>query len=497
VTSVLIANRGEIAVRIIRACREMGIRTVAVYSDPDRTALHVRQADAAYHIGPAPSAQSYLRMDALIDVARRAGCDAVHPGYGFLSENAAFADAVVQAGLTFIGPPASAIRSMGDKTMAKQLMRAQGVPVVPGTDDAVQSDDEALAIAASVGYPILVKAAAGGGGKGIRLVEQESDLLKSIQAARNEARMAFGDDRVYIEKFVVKPRHIEVQVLADAHGNVIHLGERECSIQRRSQKVVEESPSAIMTPELRAEMGAAAVRAAEACGYVNAGTVEFLVDADRNYYFLEMNTRLQVEHPVTELVTGIDLVKAQIRIARGERLPWGQSDIVFRGHAIESRICAEDVASNFLPSTGTISYYKPSQGFGVREDSGVDQGTEIGINYDPMFAKLIVWGMDRADAIDKMKRALDEYRIIGVETTIPFCRYVMDHPAFVSGDFQIDFVQRYFRTEQLAGASADDVRAAAVAAVLLRQRPKTAPARSVDAPLGSASRWNLQNRVRS
>lgn len=483
--------------RIIRACREMGIRTVAVYSDPDRTALHVRQADAAYHIGPAPSAQSYLRMDALIDVARRAGCDAVHPGYGFLSENAAFADAVTAAGLTFIGPPASAIRSMGDKTMAKQLMRAQGVPVVPGTDDAVQSDDEAIAIAAAVGYPILVKAAAGGGGKGIRLVEEEAELLKSIQAARNEARMAFGDDRVYIEKFVVKPRHIEIQVLADAHGNVIHLGERECSIQRRSQKVVEECPSAIMTPELRAAMGASAVLAAEACGYINAGTVEFLVDADRNYYFLEMNTRLQVEHPVTEFVTGIDLVKAQIRVARGERLPWAQSDIVFRGHAIEARICAEDVANNFLPSTGTISYYKPSQGFGVREDSGVDQGTEIGINYDPMFAKLIVWGMDRQDAIDKMKRALDEYRIIGVETTIPFCRYVMDHPAFVTGDFQIDFVQRYFRTEQLAGPSADEVRAAAVAAVLLRQRPGAPQTPASATQKNQASRWNLQHRVRS
>jgi propionyl-CoA carboxylase alpha chain len=374
-------------------------------------------------------------------------------------------------------------------------MRAQNVPVVPGTDSDVQSDEEAHEIAAAVGYPVLVKAAAGGGGKGIRVVDTAANLSKSLQAARNEARMAFGDDRVYIEKFVVKPRHIEIQILADAHGNVIHLGERECSIQRRSQKVVEESPSAIMTPELREHMGASAVLAAKACGYVNAGTVEFLLDADRNYYFLEMNTRLQVEHPVTELVTGIDLVKAQLRIARGEHLPWTQPDIRFRGHAIESRICAEDVRNNFLPSTGVITQYLPPQGHGVREDSGVEQGTEISIHYDPMFAKLIVWGADRNDAIARMRRALDDYRILGIETTIPFCRYVMDHEAFVSGDFQIDFVSRYYRPEQLADASPDEVLAAAIAAVLM-STDHTA-ARSSDATSAATrSKWASKNRTR-
>jgi acetyl-CoA carboxylase, biotin carboxylase subunit len=469
IRSILIANRGEIAVRIQRACRELGIRSVAVYSDADRDALHVRSADEAYNIGPAPSAQSYLRSDILIKTALLAGCDAIHPGYGFLSENAAFAQAVRDAGLLFIGPPASAIRSMGDKTSARTLMMEKGVPVVPGTDKAITSDDEALATADSIGYPVLLKAAAGGGGKGMRVVERPDDLLKALEGARNEARSAFSDDRVYMEKYVLEPRHIEIQVLADAHGNCVYLGERECSIQRRHQKVVEEAPSVIVDADLRSRMGEAAVQAALSCGYVNAGTIEFLVDKDKNFYFLEMNTRLQVEHPVTEMVTGIDLVKMQIRVAEGEPLPFAQQDIVLRGHAIECRICAEDVRSNFLPSIGTLLEYRPPHGFGVRDDSGVSTGSEISIHYDPMFAKLIAWGMDRDDAIGKMRRALDEFVILGVETTIPFCRYVMDHPNFLSGDFTIDFVQKHFRAEDLAKPDDDAALAAMIGSVLAEQ----------------------------
>lgn len=465
IQSILIANRGEIAVRIIRACRELGIRSVAVYSDPDIASPHVRLADEAYRIGPAESSKSYLRQDLIIEVAKNAGCDAIHPGYGFLSENASFARAVEEAGLLFIGPKADAIETMGDKTSARTLMIKRGVPVVPGTESAVNSPEEAERIAAEVGYPVLLKAAAGGGGKGMRVVEAPDSLRRSLESAQNEARAAFGDDRVYIEKFVVEPRHIEIQVLADSHGNAVHLGERECSIQRRHQKVVEESPSVIVDEDLRSRMGAAALEAARACGYINAGTVEFLVDRERNFYFLEMNTRLQVEHPVTELVTGIDLVKMQIHVAEGKDLPFTQEDIVYRGHAIECRLCAEDVRNNFLPDTGVISMLRPSQGFGVRDDSGVMEGSEISIHYDPMFAKLIVWGMDRTDAIGKMRRALDDYLISGVETTIPFCRYVMDHPRFIDGGFQIDFVQKHYKPEDLMQPDADHEIAAALAAI--------------------------------
>lgn len=464
--SLLIANRGEIAVRIIRACRELGIRTVAVYSDPDATAPHVLAADEAYRIGPAPSRESYLRMDVLIDTARKAGCDAIHPGYGFLSENATFARMVTEAGLIFIGPPAEAIEVMGDKTSARRLMIARGVPVVPGTENAITAPEEAEHIAAAVGYPILLKAAAGGGGKGMRVVDDPSQLHKALESAQNEARSAFGDDRVYIEKFVLEPRHVEIQVLCDAHGNALYLGERECSIQRRHQKVVEEAPSVFVDADLRRRMGEAATAAARACGYVNAGTIEFLVDRDRNFYFLEMNTRLQVEHPVTEMVTGIDLVKMQLLVAEGRPLPFTQQDIALRGHAIECRICAEDVRGNFLPDSGVLRRYRPPQGFGVRDDSGVTEGSEISIHYDPMFAKLVTWGMDREDAIRKMRRALDEFIIEGVETTIPFCRYVMDHPKFIDGDFQIDFVQKYYRPEQLPTPGEHEYLAAVIAAVL-------------------------------
>ncbi|MDT8323277.1 MAG: acetyl-CoA carboxylase biotin carboxylase subunit [Bacteroidota bacterium] len=493
IRSILVANRGEIAVRILRACREMGIRSVAVYSEPDAAAPHVRMADEAYCIGPAESAKSYLLQDVIIDVARKAGCDAIHPGYGFLSERAAFARAVRDAGMIFIGPDASAIETMGDKTSARTLMIRRGVPVVPGTESAITDGEEAARTAAQVGYPILLKAAAGGGGKGMRVVEDAGDLQRALTSAQNEARAAFGDDRVYIEKFVVEPRHIEIQVLADAHGNIVHLGERECSIQRRHQKVVEEAPSAIVDEEMRARMGSAAVEAARACGYVNAGTIEFLVDRDRNFYFLEMNTRLQVEHPVTELVTGIDLVKMQIRVAEGHPLPFTQEQIHFRGHAIECRLCAEDVRSDFLPDTGVITAYRPAQGFGVRDDSGIAVGSEISIHYDPMFAKLVVWGMDRADAISKMRRALDEYVLEGVETTMPFCRFVMDHPKFIAGDFQIDFVQRHYRAELLAPLPEREEIAAAIAAI---EASEIVPRPAIPAQDGgwSCSRWALQHR---
>ncbi|PLX23167.1 MAG: biotin carboxylase [Ignavibacteria bacterium] len=496
IRSILVANRGEIAVRIIRACKELGIRTVAVYSEADAASPHVRYADEAWLIGPAPSNQSYLRQDVIIDTARSANCDAIHPGYGFLSENAGFARAVEKAGLIFIGPPASAIETMGDKTSARKLMIARGVPVVPGTESAVTSPEEAEKTALEVGYPILLKAAAGGGGKGMRVVERPEDLRKALESAQNEARSAFGDDRVYIEKFVVKPRHIEIQVLADAQGSIVHLGERECSIQRRHQKVVEESPSAIVDAELRARMGQAAVDAARACSYVNAGTIEFLIDENRDFYFLEMNTRLQVEHPVTELVTGIDLVKMQILVAEQKPLPFTQDDIRLQGHAIECRLCAEDVRNNFLPDTGIVMACRPAQGFGVRDDSGILEGSEISIHYDPMFAKLVVWGMDRMDAIRKMRRALDEYVIHGIETTIPFCRFVMEHPKFIDGDFQIDFVQVHFRPEDLPEPTEDEEIAAALAAIEQHERWELSAAGKSNGGLqiGRCSPWALRNR---
>lgn len=493
ISSVLVANRGEIAVRVIRACRELGIRTIAVYSEPDRSAPHVILADEAYHIGPAPSSESYLVQERIIQTAKTAGADAIHPGYGFLSENAGFAQNVLDAGLVFIGPPPSAITSMGDKTRARTMMMQQGVPVVPGTEDAVSEPEVAKGVAAEIGYPVLIKAAAGGGGKGMRVVEKEADLAKAMESSQNEARTAFGDDRVFIEKYVLNPRHIEFQIVADSHGNAAHLGERECSVQRRHQKVVEECPSPVMTPDLRKRMGDSAVEAARACGYVNAGTVEFLVDADLNYYFLEMNTRLQVEHPVTEMVTGVDLVKLQLHIAQGGELPFRQEDVVMRGHAIESRLCAEDVFSNFLPSTGVIHEYCPSQGFGVREDSGVRQGSEISIYYDPMFAKLIAWGETRAEAIAVMKRALNEYRISGVSTTIPFCRYVMEHEAFVSGNFDIGFVQKHWHPDEIAPPADDVLTAAAVAAVLFEDEQRIVYKAAAN---GAHSRWNARTRSR-
>jgi acetyl-CoA carboxylase, biotin carboxylase subunit len=439
---VLIANRGEIAVRLIRACREQGIRTVAVFSEADRDALHVLMADEAYAIGPAPAAESYLRIDTLVRVATSAGADGVHPGYGFLAENAAFAEACGAAGLVFIGPPPAAIRAMGDKTAARRIAREMKVPMVPGTVEPVGSDDEARATAARIGYPIMIKAAMGGGGKGMRLVHGPGELEAALRMARGEASAAFGDGSVYIERYVAEPRHIEVQVLADAHGHVVHLGERECSIQRRHQKLVEESPSPVVDPAMRERLGDAACRIARAAGYVNAGTIEFLVDADLNFYFLEMNTRLQVEHPVTEMVTGIDLVRQQLRVAAGEPLDFQQGDVAWRGAAIECRINAEDPFSGWLPSPGTISGLRAPAGPWVRDDSGAYEGYTVPRFYDTLIAKLIVWGADRPAAIARMARALGEYKVVGVQTTIPVLARIMADDDFRAGRLSTHFLER-------------------------------------------------------
>ncbi|NOZ73175.1 MAG: acetyl-CoA carboxylase biotin carboxylase subunit [Chloroflexi bacterium] len=439
---ILIANRGEIAVRIIRACQERGIRTVSVYSDADRTALHVRYADEAYHIGPSPARESYLRGDVLIEVAKQSGADAIHPGYGFLAENAAFAAACNDAGITFIGPTPAAIAAMGDKTTARETVARAGVPLVPGTDKDL-SDSDLAAAAERLGYPVLVKASAGGGGKGMRLVHDPADLKSALGAARREAKAAFGDDSVYLEKVIESARHVEIQILADSHGNVIHLGERECSIQRRHQKLVEEAPSVAVTPELRAEMGAIAVAAAKAVNYQSAGTVEFLMDKDGNYYFLEMNTRLQVEHPVTEMVTGIDIVKEMISIANGRRLRFHQEDVSMKGWAIECRITAEDPENNFMPSGGVVVSLRQPTGPGIRVESGIYEGFDVPLFYDPMIAKLVVWGESRADAILRMRRALSEYRIAGIKTSIPFHLALMDNPRFQWGQIDTSFLDSH------------------------------------------------------
>ena len=464
---VLIANRGEIAVRVMRSCREFGIHTVAVYSEADRSALHVRMADEAVAIGPAPSSASYLNAENIIAAARSTGADAIHPGYGFLSENADFAVACARAGIAFIGPPPEAIRLMGDKTAARGLMERAGVPMAPGTVDAVEDVREAEAIAGEIGYPVLIKAAAGGGGKGMRVVERATDFARSMGMAKSEAQSAFGDARVFIEKYISRPRHIEFQILADAHGNVVHLFERECSIQRRHQKVIEEAPSSILTPDLRAEMGAAAIAAAQVCGYVSAGTVEFLVDDALNFYFMEMNTRLQVEHPVTEWITGLDLVAEQLRIAGGEALSFRQDEIRMHGHSIEARIYAEDPSNQFLPDPGVLRRHRLPSGPGVRVDNGVDEGGRVEIHYDPLISKLTTWGMTRAVAIERMESALEEYEVAGVRTTIPFCRFVMGHEAFRSGRLSTHFVSEHFTPDKLPAGDGALAEAAALAAALV------------------------------
>ncbi len=471
---VLVANRGEIAVRIMRTCRERGIETVAVYSDADRTMPHVRMADASVGIGPPPPRESYLRAEAIIAAAQSSGADAIHPGYGFLSENPAFAEAVENAGLVFIGPSADSIRAMGEKTRARQLVGAAGVPTVPGTDGPVKDIQGVHAFGEREGFPILLKAAAGGGGKGMRIVRSREELADAFQTARSEAMSAFGDGRLYVEKYLENPRHIEFQILGDHHGNVIHLGERECSVQRRHQKIVEESPSVALTDGLRAAMGATAVNAARACGYYNAGTIEFLLDDTGRFYFLEMNTRLQVEHPVTELRTGLDLVAEQLRIAAGESLGIAQEEISFRGHAIECRICAEDVDDGYLPSTGTILYMRPPGGPGVREDRGFDEGSEVSVYYDSLLSKLLVWAPNRNEAIARMIRALREYTILGVKTNTQLCAEVLDSSFFRSGQYSTRLLDRDLRAENLPGPDMKDLaRAAALVAMLEENRSRS------------------------
>ena len=462
---VLIANRGEIAVRVIRACRELGYPTVAVYSEPDRAALHVVYADQAMPIGPAPSRESYLRIDRILDAAKATGAEAVHPGYGFLAENAGFARACKDAGLIFIGPSPESIEAMGSKTESRQRMQAAGVPVVPGLTEPVKSYDEIAAFAQSSGFPIMIKASAGGGGKGMRFVEREADLRSAFERVTSEAQSFFGDGSVYAEKFVQSPRHIEVQILGDQHGNIIHLGERECTLQRRHQKVVEECPSPVVDAELRERLGAMAVKAAKAVNYYSAGTIECLMGPDRNFYFLEMNTRLQVEHPVTEMVWGVDLVKEQLRVAEGKPISIRQEDLRPNGHAIECRIYAEDPAKHFAPSPGTIRYINLPQGPGVRNENGVYSGYTVPVFYDPMLSKLVCHAATRADAITRMKRALSEYRVEGIETTIPFFSFLMDQPDFREAKFDTGFIDRLLPKLELQRD--DDTEAAIVAAAIL------------------------------
>lgn len=449
IKKLLVANRGEITLRIMRTAKEMGIKTVAVYSEADRKAPHVQFADEAVLLGPPPSSASYLLGDKIIEECKRLKVDAIHPGYGFLSENDSFAEKVTKAGIIFIGPSPESIRIMGNKLAAKQAVSKYDVPLVPGTEEAITDVAEAKTIAKNIGFPVLIKASAGGGGKGMRIVENEGELEENMQRAISEAQSAFGDGSVFIEKFVSAPRHIEFQVLGDQHGTIIHLFERECSVQRRHQKVIEEAPSAVLTPELRKKMGEAAIKVAKSVNYYGAGTVEFIVDEKLNFYFLEMNTRLQVEHPVTEMITGIDLVWEQIKIAEGHKLSMKQEDLAINGHAIESRVYAEDPQNNFLPDTGKLFRYSRPQGVGVRVDDGFEQGMDIPIYYDPMISKLITHASDREKAIKRMVRALDEYQISGIKTTISFCKYVMNHEAFASGNFDTKFVEKYFTPAKL------------------------------------------------
>ena len=480
----LVANRGEIAVRVIRACREMGIETVAVYSDADSTARHVRLADRAVRIGPPPAIDSYLRISAILDAARQTGADAVHPGYGFLSENAAFARACADAGLIFVGPPPEAIEQMGSKIGARRLMERAGVPVVPGSTPADQTDTGIAAAAHGIGFPVLVKASAGGGGKGMRAARDEAALTEAIPAARREALAAFGDGTLYLERLIDRPRHVEVQVFADAHGNTVHLFERECSVQRRHQKIIEESPSLALTPALRARMGAAAVEAARSAGYQNAGTIEFLLDGcgdDARFYFLEMNTRLQVEHPVTEAVTGLDLVHAQFLVAMGDRLPWQQADLEQRGHAIECRVYAEDPASGFLPQAGPLLLYREPSGPGVRVDSGVEEGQPVGVHYDPMLAKLIAWGGAREAAIARSIQALRGFPVLGVRTNVEFLIRTLNHPAFRAGETHTGFIDEHLDA-LLSTAPPPDAAFAAAACGEPTQGGGTAPAAGAPMP---------------
>ncbi|PLK45268.1 acetyl/propionyl/methylcrotonyl-CoA carboxylase subunit alpha [Emticicia sp. TH156] len=497
IRKILVANRGEIALRVMRTAREMGIRTVAVFSEADRNAPHVKYADEAVCIGPPPSKESYLLGEKIIAVAHETGADAIHPGYGFLSENAGFSKAVKEAGLIFIGPSAESIEIMGDKLSSKHAVASYNIPMVPGTPDAITDRDAAKAKAAEIGYPVLIKASAGGGGKGMRVVESEIDFDEQMDRAVGEAISAFGNGSCFIEKYITKPKHIEIQVLGDQHGNVVYLFERECSIQRRHQKVIEEAPSAVLTPAIREAMGICAVNVAKACNYYGAGTVEFIVDENLNFYFLEMNTRLQVEHPVTELITGVDLVKEMIHVAEGKPLSFRQEDLQIKGHSIEVRVCAEDPANNFLPNVGTLQTYVRPQGNGVRVDDGIEEGMEIPIYYDPMIAKLITYGNDRTEAIEKMIRAIDEYKITGVATTLPFCKFALQHEAFMSGQFDTRFVSLYFTPEVLQ-QPADKTEleiVAALAAELLKNKGKLKSQNNPVVSVDNTSPWR-QNRAK-
>lgn len=449
INKILVANRGEIALRIMRTAQKMGIKTVAVYSDADREAPHVRFADEAVHIGNSPSSESYLNMDKIVEAALKTKSQAIHPGYGFLSENAVFAQLVTDNGTTFIGPKPYAIKVMGNKLEAKEAVKGYNIPMVPGIEESITDISLARKVSEQIGFPILIKASAGGGGKGMRVVQQPSELPEQMERAISEAKTAFGDGSVFLEKYIESPRHIEIQILADTYGHIIHLFERECSIQRRHQKVVEEAPSAVLTPKIRAAMGEAAIKVAKACDYVGAGTVEFLLDSDKNFYFLEMNTRLQVEHPVTELITGIDLVEQQIKIARNEKLEFSQEDLSIKGHALEVRVYAEDPLDNFLPSMGTLETYIRPKGKGIRLDDGFEEGMTIPIYYDPMLAKLITYGKDREEAIQLMTGAISEYKIKGISTTLPFGKFVCEHQAFSSGEFDTHFVKNYYTPELL------------------------------------------------
>jgi acetyl-CoA carboxylase biotin carboxylase subunit len=462
---ILVANRGEIALRVMQTAQKMGIKTVAVYSTADRNAPHVKFADEAVLIGEAPSNQSYLLGDKIIEVCKELGVDGIHPGYGFLSENAEFAEKAEQNGITFIGPRSKAIRMMGSKLAAKEAVKAYDIPMVPGLDEAITDVAKAKEVANQIGFPILIKASAGGGGKGMRVVEKAEEFESQMQRAISEATSAFGDGSVFIEKYVGSPRHIEIQVMADTHGNVVHLFERECSVQRRHQKVVEEAPSAVLTPEIRKAMGEAAVKVAQACDYVGAGTVEFLLDENKNFYFLEMNTRLQVEHPVTEMITGIDLVEMQIRVARGEVLPIKQEDLSIKGHALELRVYAEDPLNDFLPSIGHLSVYQIPEGTGIRVDNGIEQGMDVPIYYDPMLAKLIAYGKNRDEALQLMLKAIENYKVEGIFTTLPFGKFVFEHEAFRSGNFDTHFVKKYYSADLLKEEISKEAEIAALVAL--------------------------------
>ena len=492
---ILVANRGEIALRVMRTCKEMGIKTVAVYSDADRNALHVKYADEAVNIGPAPSNQSYLRGEKIIEVCKKHNVDGIHPGYGFLSENAEFAELVEKEGIVFIGPSADSMRVMGDKLSAKAAVKKYNIPMVPGSEGAVTDVKLGIEIAKTAGFPVLIKASAGGGGKGMRIVDKPEEFEEQMKLAISEATSAFGDGSVFVEKYVAGPRHIEIQVLGDKHGNVVHLFERECSIQRRHQKVIEEAPSSVLTEAIRMEMGRCAVDVAKACNYYGAGTVEFLLDENKNFYFLEMNTRLQVEHPVTEMITGLDLVREQINVARGQKLAFKQEDLKISGHAMEVRVYAEDPANNFLPDIGNLKTYKRPQGNGVRVDDGFEEGMDIPIYYDPMIAKLITYSATRTQAIDRMIRAIEEYDITGVQTTLGFCKYVMQHQAFRSGNFDTHFVKNHFTPENLSNFKPDEEMIAAILSAMAFEKKQVNTTSQEKQETPQVSNWK-RNRIK-